>query len=95
MHKVIWKWCPGQGLGDFWSVLVSIWIDLVTFWRSGGIVKTVLPRVRESYFHSLSVCKAVFFDITLSDPALGDTFCRFGTILHSMWVPREAKWHLL
>ena len=48
---------------------------------------TVLPLVRESYFHSLSVCKEMFFDSTLSVPALGDTFCRFVTLLGSRWVP--------
>ena len=72
---------------QFWY---PFWIDLVAFWRSGGTVKTVLPLVQESYFHSLSVCKAVFWDSTLSDPALGDTFCRFGTNLGSMWVPGET-----
>ena len=65
-------------------------IDFVTFWRSGATVKTVLSPVRESYFHSLSVCKEVFFDSTLSVPALGDIFCIFWTILGSMWVPGET-----
>ena len=70
--------------GQFWC---AFWIDLVAFWKSGGTVKTVLPLVRESYFHSLSVCKEMFFDSTLSVPALGDTFCRFVTLLGSMWGP--------
>ena len=73
--------------GQFWC---PFWIDLVACWRSGGTVKTVLPLVRESYFHSLSVCKAVFLDSTLSDPALRDTFCRFGTFFGSMRVPGET-----
>ena len=74
-------------LGQFWC---PFWIDFVTFWRSGATVKTVLPPVRESYFHSLSVCKEVFFVSTLSVPAFGDTFCRFGAILGSMWIPGET-----
>ena len=73
--------------GQFWC---AFWIDLVAFWKSGGTVKTVLPLVRESYFHSLSVCKEMFFDSTLSVPAFGDTFCRFGAILGSMWIPGET-----
>ena len=50
-------------------------------------MKTVLPPVRESYFHSLSGCKKVFWDSALSVPAFGDTFCRFLAILDSMWSP--------
>ena len=59
----------------------------VAFWRSGATVKTVLPPVRESYFHILSARKKVFLDSALSVPACGDTFDRFLTILASIWRP--------
>ena len=71
-------------LGQFWC---PFWIDFVTFWRWGATVKTVLPPVRESYFHSFSGCKKVFWDSALLVPAFGDTFCRFLAILDSMWSP--------
>ena len=71
-------------LGQFWC---PCWIDFVTFWRSGATVKTVLPPVRESYFHSFSGCKKVFWDSALSVPAFGVTFWRFLAILDSMWSP--------
>ena len=87
---MIWKWRPGQGLVDFWSVLVSILDRFVTLGRSSDIGKTVISFAREPYFHSLSVCKEVFFVSTLSVPAFGDTFCRFGAILGSMWIPGET-----
>ena len=68
-------------LGQFWC---PFWIDFVTFWRWGATVKTVLPPVRESYFHSFSGCKKVFWDSALSVPAFGVTFWRFLAILGSM-----------
>ena len=76
---MIRKWCPGEDdlpkicamLGQFWC---PCWIDFASFWRSGATVKTVLPLVRESYFHSFSGCKKVFWDSALSVPAFGVTF---------------------
>ena len=50
-------------------------------------MKTVLPPVRESYFHSLSGCKKVLWDSALLVPALGVTFWCFLAILDSMWSP--------
>ena len=58
-------------LGQFWC---PFWINFVTFWRWGATVKTVLPPVRESYFHSLSGCKKVLWDSALLVPAFGVTF---------------------
>ena len=62
----------------------------MTFWRWGATVRTVLPLVRESYFHILSARKKVFLDSALSVPAFGDTFDRFLTILGSMWGPEGS-----
>ena len=77
-------------LGQFWC---PFWIDFVTFWRSGATVKTVLPPVRESYFHILSARKKVSLDSALSVPAFGDTFYRFLTILGRCGDLRGAFWH--
>ena len=58
-------------LGQFWC---PFWIDFVTFWRWVATVKTVLPHMQESYFHSLSGCKKVLWDSALLVPAFGVTF---------------------
>ena len=57
--------------------------NLVTVWKSGAAVKTVLPLAREAYFHNLSVRKKAFSDIALPVPALG-------AILGLKMAPRGA-----
>ena len=77
-------------LGQFWC---PFWIDFVTFWRWGATVKTVLPPVRESCFHSLSGCKKVFGIVRFRYQLLVSLFVDFWRFWAPCDHPEAPYWH--